>query len=142
MNWLQPEMLTGMAGILTAIGISLKNLAEAKAVAAEVKAISHQVHNNAGSSLKDSADKAVVKMAQMEDGFAELKEDMRGMTQTVESMAQTLQGNTRQLEQIRMDLTVQANNILRIDNESHDSHKSIYARLENLERRRKGKEQL
>lgn len=114
------EMIMAVAALFTAGGGGWKSFAEARKLRAEagkmsreMEAISSQVHNNHGSSMKDGIDR-------------------------IEKRVESLDKN---VSQMREDLSVAARRTERIENESHESHKAIYRRIERLEDRDKRRNQ-
>ncbi|WP_279057248.1 chemotaxis protein [Mobiluncus mulieris] len=100
-----------------------------KKIASDVKAISGQVHNNHGSSMKDTVDKMAQRMAsvqQTQETMLRVQEEQgEGISQLRQSMTQM----QRDMTQLREDFTVATRRMERIETEEHETHKEIFDRL-------------
>lgn len=116
------EMIMAVAALVTAGGGAWKSVAEAKKIAREVTAISGQVHNNHGSSLKDTADRIEKK---------------------VDLLETKVDAHTVELTQLRRDMGILREEALLasqrqadLEKVAHESHREIFQRLNGIEKRK------
>lgn len=119
MEWLEPTVLiafgTMVTGLISALGVSIKNLIEARKMNKDIKSISAQVHNNHGSSIKDSTDRILP----VEKAVAESQNMLEHLV--------------RMSSEIRRDVSILAERVQHVDVSAHETHTQLFRRIETAE---------
>lgn len=134
-------VITAIASFITAVVTALVSLrkirevgADAKAAAVDAKAAAHQVHNNSGKSLKDTADRTEQAVTQLAESLSKVEESQKVIQANIAKDSDMLRSHGHQLGEIRTELAAERKERQSSDDRHHDEHQRLWAAVNKTSR--------